>query len=464
MQAEACPVLVVGIDIGSSVVKSCTFDLSEVQPRLVNTNSELCPLIRRGQEVEHDLTRLVQALRGLVDRLSTDLPIGFTSAMHSLVLLDRHGSPLCDALAWAHGAALTEADRLRVEDPAAQHRTGTPIHPMAWPAKLAWLREQRPLLWEKIHSLTDLKSYLLTRLGLESAPMDLSNASATGLWNQWSRDWDQDLLDRLELSRDWLPSVHPPNSEWVLGGRRIALGGGDGPIANLGVGAVDPGCLALSVGTSGAVRQVVSGLQDVPTSLFRYHLDTERFAVGGALSNGASVLDWLSQTTGQPLIKLTEGAWAERPGAEGLRVYPYFSGERAPFWRSDISSAILGWGFEHTAFHLARACLEGVAYCLRRLTDLVCTDRSRPVRCSGGVFVDPHWGQLLADVLGRPLSLSPLTEAGALGAALLTTPDYLERSRALPEGRVVTPEPGRVALYQSLYEDWIIKHPSYSEL
>lgn len=444
----------VGIDMGSSTVKLCLFEGLDDDPQLVSHHSQACPLVRHGDEVEHDLKAMSEVLDELLPLAPANAPIGFSSAMHALVLLDSQGRPLANALSWAHKASVEEARQLAERFPQAKERTGTPLHPMAWPAKLLWLKNKRPELWKQIRGLSELKSYLLSEAFGCPVPVDLSNASATGLWDQTRSSWDTELCEFLEVPLEWLPSVESGFTVMEFAGRRVALGGGDGPISNLGVGAVTPGRLALSVGTSAAVRRLSRNLESVPHSLFRYHLDRETFVVGGALSNGTSVLDWLQQNSGRSLSELTNGAWESPEGAKQLLVYPYFSGERAPWWQSDVKSSIVGWSFEHGWGDIARASLEGVAYCIKRVCDDLHGSGDEPVRCTGGLFRDPNWCRLLADVLNRPLALRPLAEAGALGAALATVDNYLDISARFGSGPVFAPDEKRARRYQQHYARW----------
>jgi gluconokinase len=448
--------LTVGLDIGSSALKACSFDLSgDGLPNLEKVKSVSTGLKRaRPGWAEHDLKATERALRKLLGDLPTNCSVGFTSAMHALVLLDEAGEPICDGISWADLRSIEHSQYLKELDPASHARTGTPIHPMAWPAKLLWVREERPDWWKRIHRITDLKGYLMGRLLERAVPLDISSASSTGLWNQDTETWDQALCLHLELETDRLPSVALERSSVCQGDRTFFYGAGDGPLGNLGVGAVVAGRVAISLGTSGAVRQMESEIgKDLPSSLFRYALDRHNYVRGGAISNGTSVLEWLQKLKDRTVEEVVQDAAQCGPGASGITVYPYFSGERSPFWKPDVESRILGWSFEHDFHHLARACLEGVAFCLKRLL-MELNPPGEPLRCTGGFFASPFWKQLLADVTGIPVSISPIEEATALGAALLTTDDYLERAATFPVGEVTEPRSDKVKIYEELFEKW----------
>jgi gluconokinase len=448
-----------GIDIGSSVLKVCLYDL-DPEPRLVEKWSLPCPMLRpQPNRVEHNLSKIEHCLDSLLHKLPSNCHLSFASAMHGLVLMDPDNQPLGDCISWADRRSSYQAARLKKEDPDAHRRTGTPIHPMSWPSKLMWAKEVHSSLWNRVDRVTDLKNYLLERLTGKRFPLDLSSASATGLWNQMEQEWDTALLEKLKIDPNLLPEVSVENLAVVWKGHQLHLGAGDGPLANLGVGAVTAGRVAVSLGTSGAIRQLESGDPPFQSSLFRYALDQEHWVRGGAISNGASVLDWLRLQRDEPTEEILRKANTIAPGADGLRVYPYFLGERAPFWQPDVKSHISGWSFEHNFRHLSCATIEGVAFCLRRLLEQL-EPTSQPLRCTGGFFSSAIWRQLLANVTGHAVAVSPFSEATALGAALMASDNYMSLAAGLTAGDLTEPDEHHVQVYSELYEEWLAGEPT----
>lgn len=450
------------IDLGSTSIKCCRFDLDEELPVVLQESSFDCPLNRpRPGWVEHDLRAMSSAFEICLEAVPSGGEVGMASAMHALVLLDQQGEPLCDALSWADTRSQAQAVALRSADPEGYSRTGVPLHSMAWPAKLFWLRQERPDWWKRLRRATDLKSYLWEKATGQQAPLDLSSATGTGLWNRGEAVWDPDLCRRLQLEPDVLPRVELDHRlEWR--NRTLHLGGADGPLGNLGLGAVCQGCVAISVGTSGAVRRFCSEALEPADGLFLYALDQLGWVEGGAISNGGSVLPWLRQqsSNGSPSNEEIMGAIeGVEVGAGGIRVHPYFLGERAPHWRSGVKPAVHGENESHRFSQLARATLEGVAFCLHRLLVLMESSGPKPVRCTGGMFASPVWCQLLADVTGREIALGFTEEATALGAALLTRPDALQRAKSLPLGASFQPCSRRHRGYREVYQQWLKLDP-----
>jgi gluconokinase len=303
--------------------------------------------------------------------------VAFSGAMHSLLALAADGTPLTPSVTWADGRAGAQAERLRVSGEwlALHRRTGTPVHPMSPLVKLLWFREQAPDVWQRAAHWVGIKDYVLFRLtGLLA--VDESTASATGLYGLAARDWDAKALDLVGLGREQLPVLHATTdvvarlgadaATWGLpAGTPIVAGASDGVLANLGVGGVAPGVAACSIGTSAAIRGAVRAPSvDEQGRVFCYALVPGRWVIGGATNNGGNVLRWLDRVAGadlaDPDAALTELAATVPPGAEGLLMLPYLSGERAPRWAGAPQGAFLGLTRRHTRAHLVRAALEGV--------------------------------------------------------------------------------------------------------
>jgi len=364
--------------------------------------------------------------------------VAFSGAMHSLIALGADGRPLTPSVIWADGRASVQARRLRDSGEwlGLHRRTGTPVHPMSPLVKLLWFREEAPDVWRRAAHWVGIKEYVLFRLtGLLAA--DEATASATGLYGLADRDWDQGALDLAGLRRDQLPGLQATTdvvarlgadaSAWALpAGTPVVAGASDGVLANLGVGAVAPGVVACSIGTSAAIRGVVPAPRvDEQGRVFCYVLVPGRWVVGGATNNGGNVLRWLGRVVGADLADpdsvLPELAATVPPGAEALLMLPYLSGERAPRWAGAPTAAFLGLTQRHTRAHLARAALEGVCLQLALVLEAMAAAGLEPteLRATGGFARSPFWRQLLADVLGTTIGFPASEQGSALGAALL---------------------------------------------
>ena len=275
----------------------------------------------------------------------------------TLLGVDAAGRPATPLITYADTRATSEAAALRAElDEAYFHqRTGTRFHPSYWPAQLRWLQRSRPELFSRVARWMTWGEYLETCLFGQGAT-SLSAASWSGLLHREHLDWDPQLVAALPVTAAQLPQLVDPSTprrglrgEFAL--RWPALRDapwfpmiGDGAAANIGSGCALPGRVALTVGTTTALRAVVtdSAIQ-LPDGLWCYRVDGRRLLPGGALTEGGGVFAWLRQTLrlGDP-IELEAALAGGEPDAHGLTVLPFFAGERSPGWAGDARATIHG--------------------------------------------------------------------------------------------------------------------------
>ena len=418
--------------------------------------------------------------------------------MHGLVALDASGSPLTPLITWADTRAAAQARALtqRRDGLDIYHRTGTPLHPMSQLAKLMWFREHDRSTFDRTVKWVSLKELILREL-VDELVVDHSSASATGLFNLQRLDWDEDVLDMLQLSRDKL-SAHVPTTEVVgrLGrdrarglalpiGTPVVAGASDGALANLGVGAVLRGMVGCTIGTSGAVRMCVAEpLTDARGRTFCYALTPDRWVIGGATSNGGIALRWLrdrvlptSDTAGAPerdrYRQMSEMAGRVAAGSDGLLFLPHLLGERAPQWHANARAAFIGLTIQHGREHLVRSVMEGVTLQLWRVLTTLAEIGGEPreIRATGGFARSRLWRQIVADVFGAGVSFPREPESACLGAAVLAmkavgsisslaaVEDMVvidHRHDPFPEDRAVYRELGEIftTLYDQLSDDF----------
>ncbi|MCZ7439554.1 gluconokinase [Micromonospora sp. WMMC241] len=437
------PTVVVGVDIGTTSSKAVAFD---TDGRQLASHSIGYPLEEPHPGwAEQDPDLIYQAvlgvIRAVVDELGGPVAgLSFSTAMHSLIGLDADGNPLTPSITWADSRASAQAERLRAAPSglALHRRTGTPVHPMAPLPKLVWFAEQEPKLHERVSHWVGIKDLVLRRLA-EALVTDHSVASATGLMDIHRLAWDTEALRVAGITEEQLPQLVPTTH--VLQGLTadaavatglpadtpLVVGAGDGPLANLGLGAVRPGVVACSIGTSGAMRVMVERPGVDPLGgVFCYALTEDRWVVGGAINNGGIVLQWahdaLAPELGEDAEEELLGLAAQAPvGSGGLIMLPYLLSERAPHWSALPRGAYIGLTHGHGRAHLVRAALEGVCQQLALVLASVraAGNEVREVRASGGFARSPLWRQILADALGMPVRFPAGHEGSGFGAALL---------------------------------------------
>ena len=397
------------IDVGTSGTRVAVFD-------------ERGSVIESVQGVRHgggDLGEtnpdlLVDEVVKTIEQLSEQPKIvAISTFWHSLMGVDAEGKPTTPLLTWADTRAVREANELRAEfDEADIHaRTGCRFHPSYWPAKLRWIQRDQAESFKATRQWLGFAEYLCLRLFGE-AEMSISMASATGLFNQRACNWDYEFIRELGVREEAFPRISTDKARIVVG---------DGAANNIGGGCGTKDKIALMVGTSGAMRVVYTGEppNKLPPSLWSYRVSKERVVVGGALSDGGGLVQWLVQS-------LNTGDWqqelaAVEPDAHGLTILPFWSGERSTGWLAEARGGIFGLRQQTTTVEIIRAALESVAYRFALIAGAL--DEIAPgatiVATGNALRSSPVWLQIMADVLGRPLMFGGSAEASMRGAALL---------------------------------------------
>ncbi|WP_238453055.1 gluconokinase [Micromonospora sp. ATA51] len=441
--SDATSTVVVGVDIGTTSTKAVAYD---TDGRRLAMHTVGYPLDEphpgyAEQDPRLILDAVVESVRAVVAELPEPIAgLSFSTAMHSLIGLDADGNPLTPSVTWADSRASGQAERLRAAPSglALHRRTGTPVHPMAPLPKLVWFAEQQPRLFERVAHWVGIKDYVLLRLAA-ALVTDHSVASATGLMDIHRLAWDPEALGVAGITEEQLPQLVPTTT--VLPGLTaeaaaatglpaatpLVVGAGDGPLANLGLGAVKPGVVACSIGTSGAMRVAVERPAVDPLGgVFCYALTENRWVVGGAINNGGIVLQWAGDALAPELgehaeEELLELAARAPVGSGGLIMLPYLLSERAPHWSALPRGAYVGLTHGHRREHLVRAALEGVCQQLALVLGSVraAGNEVREIRGSGGFARSPLWRQILADALGMPVRFPAGHEGSSFGAALL---------------------------------------------
>jgi len=341
-------------------------------------------------------------------------------------------------------------------------RTGCRFHPSYWPAKLQWLKHEHPEKFLKTRSWLGFAEYLCLRL-FGNVATSISMASATGLFNQRECDWDWNFVQALEIPRDALPEIETQvsaqlsdsfASRWpALAEARLAAIVGDGAANNIGAGCSTKDRIALMIGTSGAMRVVFAGdpSAELAPALWSYRVNQQRVVVGGALSDGGGLIQWMTESLKFDSTELA----ALEPDAHGLTVLPFWSGERSTGWSSDAHGGIFGLRQKTTPVEIVRATLESIAYrfaLIARALDEVAPNAT--IFASGNALrSSPVWLQIIADVLGRPLLFGGTAEASIRGAALLA----LEAV-----GKIGTIEEDSIAIEQ-VFEPDVSRHARYQQ-
>ncbi len=436
---------VLALDVGTSSVRALVYD--ETGRRLEHAESRTTYDVRhaRGGVAELDPDQLVEATLAARDDATREAAgvdaVGISCFWHSLLGLRADGRPSTPLLIWQDTRSVGQAEQLAAElDARAVHaRTGCPLHPAYWPAKLRWLAEEHADAFAATNRFVSFADYLFLRLTGELRTSS-SSASGTGLLNVHDESWDAELLEALGLSVDRLPAISGEPAGDVFPPL------GDGACSNVGAGCTTRERAALMIGTSGALRSLYAAPRaEARDGLFLYRLDAERFLEGGSLSDGGNLWAWLTET-----LKHVDssGLADEEPAAHGLTFLPLLGGERAPGWNARARGAISGLTFDTTPRDIVQAALEGVAYRFAAIFELM--PETREVVATGRALLENRdWVQVMADVLGVPVTASAVPEGSARGAAVVTLERLGETPGPAPLGETYAPRPERHDAYRS---------------
>ncbi|SDN86870.1 gluconokinase [Alkalicoccus daliensis] len=431
---EACSI---GLDIGTTSAKAVLFTHTG---ECVDEAEEGYDLIHsfRGCS-EQDPYEIEKAALKALSRLDTKkyhvVSAGFSAAMHTLICIDEEGEALSNSISWADTRSTLETEELLNSGQAGAiyQRTGTPVHTMSPLTKLFWLKKNEPKLYEESAAFVSVKEFLLRRwFGAEV--VDYSIASATGMFNIHTKTWDAELLEMLEIGEGRLSKAVAPTyilpelgpdirvKAGLPEGVVFAAGGSDGALANIGIGALQPGETALTIGTSGAVRQITSrpALGDNQQT-FCYAFDEGMWVVGGPTNNGGIALQWLQKAMKEKDLETLLQEAADVPVDVHNPIFlPYLQGERAPIWDPGAKGSFVQLSIEHEQKHFTRAVLEGVIFSVCEVfehLETIVEDGEKALYASGGFSRSPLWLQITADIFGSELSLPVSYQSSAWGAA-----------------------------------------------
>ncbi|MEW5959388.1 MAG: xylulokinase [Chloroflexota bacterium] len=413
--------------------------------------------------------------------------IGLTGQMHGLTLLDEAGQVLRPAILWNDQRTGAECDDIRARLGKARliQITGNDALTGFTAPKILWVQKHEPEIFAKARQILLPKDFIRFKLTGTYAT-DRAGGAGTLLFDLAKRDWSSEVVAALDIPPAWLPRSHEgpevtghvsaatAAATGLKAGTPVVGGGGDQAAQAVGVGAVEPGIIALTLGTSGVVFASTDEPFVEPEGRLHAfcHAVPGRWHLMGVMLSAAGSLRWYRDTlaAGVDFDTLLAPAAGVAPGSEGLLFLPYLTGERTPHPDPLARGAFVGLTVRHGRPHFSRAVLEGVAFGLRDSFELMKSAglaEIRQVRVSGGGARSGLWRQILADVLNVELVTINTTEGAAYGAALLAGvgagvwPDV---DAACRQSVTVTgstaPQPDAVARYEPLYEQYRQLYPA----
>jgi xylulokinase len=498
MHGEDGRVLALGLDVGTTGLKGLLVD---ADGRIVaEATASYAPDAPHPGWSQQDATVWAAASDDVCRRLAphgAPAAIGLSGQMHGSVFLDAEGVPVAPAILWNDQRTAAECDEIIARTAGRiVEWTLNPPRTAFTASKILWLRNHDADAWRRTATVLLPKDLVRFHLTGERIS-DVTDASGTNLLDVRARRWSHETLDALDLPASCLPAlVESPEPAGRLSARAAAAiglpagipfvgGAADQPAAAIGNGVVEPGTVSITLGTSGVVYAQIPGVIVDPSGAFHTfcHSVPGTWQVMAGVLSAAGSLQWWRETGGAAdadaaeaagasgFGAIVEAARAVPPGSGGLVFLPYRTGERSPHNAPEARGAFIGLTRRTTRAHMARAVMEGVAFALRDLVELLATlDLPiREIRVAGGGVRGGLWLAILASVLNRPVVPATTPDASAYGAAMLAMAhasgrDIVSLARAwIRPGAPVLPDPEAAAAYGRVYAVFRSLYPATRE-
>lgn len=446
--------LYMGIDIGTSGVRAVLFD---AEGRQIAIEYKEYPMIcTQPGMYELDpfvvFSAFLEVAGKCVENSGADSShiqaIGLSTQLFSFLAVDGNGNCLTNLITWADGRSLKQAESVSREFDCKTlyNATGCRVqHPMYPLSKILWLRETQPDIFKKTYKFVSIKEYIIFRL-FGDFYIDYTDASATACFNIHSFDWDEYILSNiLGVKKDSFGEAI--DCTFTLKGMRreyaeamglredipVAIGAGDGILANVGCGVFDDTSMSCTIGTSGALRIAVGKpLLDERQRTWCYCFTKDTWVAGGAVNNGGIVLKWLrdnfreqfrneAENGGYPSIYALFDKYASEipAGSEGLIFLPLLTGERSPNWNARARGILCGLDLSHSPRHFVKAAMEGVIYRMFSIYEIIgsLSGKVKQIKANGGYTNSDVWLQIQADIFEKEIAVAGVEEAASFGAA-----------------------------------------------
>lgn len=476
-----------GIDVGTTATKAILVD--EHQRTLARATQDYVTSRPGPGRSEQDPGLWIEACQSVLAALRQSQPeafvavraLGLSGQMHSLVTLDASHDVVRPAILWNDGRGAEQCAEMTAGVPELAEISGVLAMTSFTAAKLMWVRQNEPHLYDRVAHVMLAKDYVRFWLTGEIAS-DMSDAGGTQLFDQERREWSSTILDGLGIDRGLMPPLMEgyeiagrlrPAVAAQLGlraGLPVACGGADVGTGAIGLGCAAPGSGFISLGT-GLVYFVAQDRYAPKPDLVLHNFAhcTPGWYQMAAMLNGASALSWATKLMGDGDIgALLSKVEAGYTGPSSLMFLPYLSGERTPHGDSDIRGAFFGLSPATDPIDIAQAVIEGVAFSIRQADDLLTEAGSH---CAvpgliGGGAQSLFWCRILSSVLGRNLARYDDADLGpSLGAARLAMIgeggfDVAEIATAPDREEVIAPFPDQIERYDRRFEAFKAMFPA----
>lgn len=505
--------MLLGIDLGTTTAKAALFD--EDTGRLVAWAGREYPTYHpKPGWAEHDVNdwwwAVSSVVRETLAKSGVDpreiKGVSVSSHREAVALLDHKGRALGRVIIWMDRRSLPQAEWIKKNFDVRElyARTGLIVDPTFTATKLLWLKENKPEVLAKAKWALQPKDYIVYKL-TGKPTTDISVASRTLLFDIRKLEWAHDLFEDFGLADCERLFPEPSHSDEIVGevteeaaketglapGTPVVAGGGDRGCEVLGSGVLGPDKVEESTGTGSTTATTIDEPIVDPHMrvVITAHVIRGKWSIEAGIATAGAVLRWFRDQFAQGenmLAHMTRRRAYEYldmeaeyvpPGSNGLIVVPFFAGARAPRWNPVAKGVIFGLTLFHTRAHVFRALMEGIAYEIRKVLEVLdeLGVRSEEIRVLGGGGKTPAWARIKADVTGRRVALLEFLDAALIGDAILAgvgsgvLSSYEEGvKRFVRVKKTVEPDPRYVKVYDKYYRlyERLIKllEPLYEEI
>ncbi|MFR4649271.1 MAG: gluconokinase [Megamonas funiformis] len=481
----------IGVDVGTTGVRAIAYQKDGLS---LCSADEFYPLETPYPDwAEQNPEIIYKAIEKVVREVANTLiykgknvsGIAISTVMHSFAPANENRELLSNMITWADSRSVGIVNELKKDEALVKgfyERTCCPTHSCYPFLKILWVRKNYPDVFAKMRYIYSLKDYIFEKMTGEWV-VDKSSASASGLYNAHKMDWDEEILNYAGITREQLPPVVSTTYQSKLtdsAAQRlnlpenlpVVIGATDGVLVNVGIGAIEDGQLSATIGTSGAIRMLTKTPKvDILGRTWCYNLTDDMWVAGGAINNGGIIMRWLRDKVCHysnhrledididPYDLMTLKASKIPAGAEGLLLLPFFTGERAPYWNSELRGMFFGLSLNHSRSHMIRAGMEGICFSLNCvLSALKDFGQVKDIRVSGSFTKSPLWLQIMADIFGEHITLPQNSEGAAFGAAVLgfiasgEMKDISDTANLIKPKKVYKPQAENKEVYEELFD------------
>ena len=431
----------IGIDIGTSSVKSLIIDENG---NLIGISQREYDIIKPQQSYsEQDMNILWSATSETLRDLMTSNSsiknkisgIGFSGQMHGLVMLDKNGKLIRNAIIWADQRSQNSIEKITNIFPTYRNITFNSLSTGFLISSLIWIRDNEPKNYEKIFHVMLPKDYIRYKICGELGT-DYSDASGTGIFDIEKQNWAYEIIEALGIDKNIFVECHEAseiagrvseicsNETGLNKGIPVVYGGGDTLVQALGNG-INDNVLISNIGTA---SQLLC-LSNIPLhdKFFRTntfcHVEKNKWLLMGANLSGGVALKWLKNILGcNSYSEMTELALKAEAGSKGLIFLPYLNGERTPHNDPNARGIFFGLSLSHGRNEIIRSTMEGIIFAQRETFEIfkqMGLNFNRVIASGGGARSEA-FKKILASSLNCEVITNRINEQGCVGAAILS--------------------------------------------